>query len=57
MWQAGEGDGLIMKEEEKREKKENGEEEEKVYHRHCLTCCYCTNTIEGKFCSVWPMCK
>ena len=23
--------------------------EEKVYHTHCLTCSYCTNTIEGKF--------
>ena len=32
-----------MKEEEK------GGKEEKVYHSHCLTCSYCTNTIEGKF--------
>ena len=22
--------------------------EENVYHTHCLTCSYCTNTIEGK---------
>jgi len=31
------GDGVKMK------------GEEKVYHTHCLTCSYCTNTIEGKF--------
>ena len=41
------GDGVVMKEEEKM-----GEKmvmQEKVYHSHCLTCSYCTNTIEGKF--------
>jgi len=45
------GDGVVMKEEEKldKEKKEVGMKEERVYHSHCLTCSYCTNTIQGKF--------
>ena len=40
-----------MKEEEKldKEKKEVGMKKERVYHSHCLTCSYCTNTIQGKF--------
>jgi len=39
------GDGVVMKEEEQVDK----EKEERVYHSHCLTCSFCTNTIEGKF--------
>ena len=44
------GDGVMLEKDEKvMMMKEKGKEQEKVYHRHCLTCSYCTNTIEGKF--------
>ena len=43
------GDGVVMKAEDKVNKEEGVKKEEKVYHSHCLTCSYCTNTIEGKF--------
>jgi len=43
------GDGVIMKENEKNESSKTNGKDRKVYHSHCLTCSYCTNTIEGKF--------